>query len=120
MTIHRNHLSVALASLFVSIAIPVLADEVMTTSPEQTTTTTTTTTKHHYVYYADHDIYYAPETKVYYWQANGAWTSGVVLPPEDQAYIRSKGIAIELDTDKPYTKHEYVIAHYKHHDSDDH
>jgi hypothetical protein len=120
MTIHRNHLSVALASLFVSIAIPVLADEVITTSPEQTTTTTTVTTKHRYVYYADHDIYFAPETKVYYWQANGTWTSGVALPPENQTYIRTKGIEIELDTDKPYTKHEYVIAHYKHHDSDDH
>jgi hypothetical protein len=76
-------------------------------------TTTTTTTKHSYVYYGDHDIYFAPETKTYYWLANGNWTSGSTLPVEDQAFIRSKGVSIELDTDKPYERHEYVIAHYK-------
>jgi len=85
-----------------------------------TTSTTTTTTKHSYVYYADHDIYFAPETKTYYWQDNGRWISGTTLPPQDQAFVRSKGISIELDTDKPYERHDYVIAHYKnHHDRDD-
>jgi hypothetical protein len=78
-----------------------------------TTTTTTTTTKHQYVYYADHDIYFAPDTKTYYWRTNGTWTSGAALPPEDTAFVRSKGISIELDTDKPYERHDYVIAHYK-------
>jgi hypothetical protein len=35
--------------------------------------------------------------------------------------VRGKGVSIELDTDKPYTKHDYVIAHYKvsHRDDDD-
>jgi len=28
-------------------------------------------------------------------------------------YVRSKGVTIELDTDRPYERHEYVIAHYK-------
>lgn len=84
------------------------------------TTTTTTTTKHNYVYYADHDIYFAPDTKTYYWKSNGRWTSGHTLPPEDTAFVRSKGISIELDTDKPYERHDYVIAHYKNHrDHDD-
>jgi len=87
-----------------------------TVNPDgSTTSTTTTTTKHSYVYYADHDIYFAPETKTYYWQDNGRWISGTNLPPSDQAFVRSKGISIELDTDKPYERHDYVIAHYKNH-----
>jgi len=82
------------------------------------TTTTTTTTKHRYVYYGDHDIYFAPETRTYYWMDNGRWTSGTTLPTEDQAYIRNGGVQIELDTDRPYERHDYVIAHYKHRDHD--
>lgn len=84
-----------------------------TNADGSTVSTTTTTTKHNYVYYADHDIYFAPDTKTYYWKSNGSWTSGVTLPPEDTAFVRSKGITIELDTDKPYERHDYVIAHYK-------
>jgi hypothetical protein len=34
--------------------------------------------------------------------------------------VKKGGVTIELDTDRPYTKHDYVIAHYKHkHDRDD-
>lgn len=83
-----------------------------------TVTTTTTTTKHRYVYYGDHDIYFAPDTRTYYWRADGRWISGATLPPEDRAYVTRDGVEIELDTDRPYTRHEYVVAHYKHHHHD--
>jgi hypothetical protein len=112
MTIHRNVLTAAIASLIFCAALPVLADEVVP-ADKTTTTTTTTVTKHHYVYYPEHEIYFAPESKTYYFRVNGNWISGTTLPPEDQPYIRSKGVTIELDTDKPYERHEYVIAHYK-------
>ena len=112
MTIHRTHLAAAVASLVLCAALPAFADNPM--PPDQSTTTTTTTvTKHQYVYYPEHDIYFAPATKTYFYQVNGNWTSGTVLPPEDMPYIRSKGVAIELDTDRPYERHDYVIAHYK-------
>jgi hypothetical protein len=78
-----------------------------------TTTTTTTTTKHSYVYYGDHDIYFAPDTKTYFWMADGSWKSGATLPTESQPYVRNGGVKIELDTDRPYDRNEYVIAHYK-------
>ena len=85
-----------------------------------TTTTTTTTTKHRYMYYGDRDIYFSPETNTYFWQQDGRWVSGTSLPPEDAPYIRSGGVAIELDTERPYERNAYVIAHYKHHhDRDD-
>lgn len=98
---------------------PITTRETTTTTNEDGSTTTTTTTKHRYVYYSDHDIYYAPETRTYFWRSNGNWTSGTTLPPEDEAYIRSKGVTIELDTDKPYERHEYVISHYKHNSDND-
>src|SRR5947209_1299040 len=98
MTIHRNHLAAAIASFVLFAALPAFAQTSMPPDQDrETTTTTTTTTKHHYTYYADHDIYFAPETKTYYWQANGNWTSGSTLPAEYQPYVRSKGISIELD-----------------------
>ena len=90
-----------------------------TTTTERTTsdngvTTTTTTTKHRYVYYGDHDIYFSPESRTYYWQVNGRWQSGTVLPAEVQGYVGANGVDIELDTDRPYERNDYVIAHYKH------
>jgi hypothetical protein len=85
----------------------------VSTSSDGSTTTTTTTTKRKYVYYADHDIFFAPDTKTYYWQSNGKWISGTTLPSEDQGFLRQPGTAIELDTDRPYERHDYVIAHYK-------
>jgi len=134
MTTKHTTIRTAALALSLAVALPALADSykepVSQTTRETTTqqdangttTTTTTTEKHRYVYYADHDIYFAPDTKTYYWQASaGNWTSGTTLPEEDRAYVRGKGVAIELDTDKPYTKHDYVIAHYKvsHRDDDD-
>ena len=89
-----------------------------TVRPDGSTTTTTTTTKHQYIFYGDHDIYFAPDSKTYYWRTGSTWRSGVTLPPEERAYVRSGGVAIELDTDRPYTRHEYVVAHYKKHHRD--
>jgi hypothetical protein len=83
-------------------------------SDGSTTTTTTTTTQHNYVYYGSHDIYFSPDTKVYYWKtADGSWTSGTALPPDRVAYVRDGGVTIQLDTDRPYERNDYVIAHYR-------
>ena len=80
----------------------------------------THTGKHHYVYYGDKQIYFAPESKTYYWQTDGKWVSGTTLPEEDRSYVTTaKGVEFDLDTDRPYEKHEWVIAHVKHHDHDD-
>ena len=112
MTMHRSFLRLAALTLAISAALPALADET-------TTVTTVTKTKHNYVYYRDHDIYFAPETKTYYWQTDGNWTSGTTLPGEYTTYVKSGGVNIELDVDKPYERHDYVIAHYKKHRDDE-
>jgi hypothetical protein len=113
MTIHRNHLAAAIASLVLCAALPALAADQPMPQDQSSTTTTTTVTKHNYVYYPEHDIYFSPEKKTYYYQVNGNWTAGTTLPAEDMPYVRSKGVTIELDTDRPYERHDYVIAHYK-------
>src|SRR6266404_3538610 len=90
MSIHRSHIIKA-AALAIAIAAaagqPVFAEE-----------HGVTVGNHHFVYYRDHDIYFAPESKTYYWMDNGAWRSGATLPPEDMAYISSGGVDIQLDT----------------------
>lgn len=83
-------------------------------APAQDEVVTTTTTKHHYVYYDAHQIYFAPETKVYYWREGDAWRSGVELPPIDRQYVRTGGVEVDLDTDRPYERHDWVIAHMHH------
>jgi hypothetical protein len=79
-------------------------------------------TKHTYVYYGDHDIYFAPDTKVWFYREDGtgAWKSAETLPDAFQPYVKTKGITISLNTERPYEQHEYVVKTYKvkHHDDD--
>jgi hypothetical protein len=111
MNLHKSIIA-AIALLGLAVAIPSIAQE------QSVTVKKTTTTKHHYVYYGEHQIYFAPDTKTYYWQTNGKWTSGTALPAESQAYIKTGGMEIDLDTDKPYTQNEIVIKKYKMRDKD--
>ena len=105
----------------------VLAAPAMSQTTETTETVTTTTVKkgnHRYVYYGDHDIYFAPESKTYYWREGSEWRSGLEVPVESRTYITRGGIDIDLDTERPYERNEWVVEHYKHRDhvkdGDDH
>jgi hypothetical protein len=109
--IHATALALAIA------AVPVLAQ---TQTTETVTTTTVKKGTHEYIYYGDHDIYFAPDTKTYYWQEGGNWRSGIELPTESRTYITRGGVKIQLDTERPYERNEWVVEHYKHHhDNDD-
>ena len=133
MSIHRNVLKTSALVMALGVGLPALAqsqpppppppiDRQATTTTERRTddgVVTTTTTRHRYMYYADHDIYFAPKTRTYYWLSNGSWRSGTVLPPEDEAYVRSGGVTVELDTEHPYERHDWVVRHFKHHHDDD-
>jgi hypothetical protein len=115
----RHILSATALALATSAALPAHAQA--TRETETTTTTTVTKTEpRQYIYYGDHDIYFAPRTKTYYWLEGDTWRSGVELPPASREYIRTGGVKIELDTDKPYERNDWVIEHYRHHhDHDD-
>lgn len=122
MNMRTNFITATAIAIGFAAAMPAMAQ------PTETTQTTTTVKKsqHHYVYYGDHDIYFAPETKTYYWQADGAWTSGAELPTASRGYVTSGGMKIDLDTERPYERSDVVIKQYKlghdrdNHDSDDH
>jgi hypothetical protein len=68
--------------------------------------------KHRYTYYPRGEIYYAPESHLWFWLDGNDWRSGVRLPLEFQAYVRTGGVDIELGSDQPYVEQSYVIEHY--------
>lgn len=84
-----------------------------TVHPDGSSSSVSTTTKQRYVYYRDHDIYFAPERKTYYWRADGRWQSGAQLPLASRTFVSNGGVSIELDTDRPYTQHDNVVKRYK-------
>ena len=119
MNMRHTFMSATVLAMACAAAVPVMAQQTETT--ETTTTTTVKRGHHEYIWYGDHDIYFAPETRTYYWHEGDAWRSGPELPPDSRAYITSGGVRIQLDTERPYERNEWVIQHYKHghHDHDD-
>jgi len=113
MNMHRSFTAAVGLAIGFAVAAPAMAESDTIVSVERTS-------KHHYVYYGDHQIYFAPETRTYYWRNHDRWQSGEALPEEHQRYIRSGGVELDLDTDHPYERHEWVLKHYKHmHDRDE-
>jgi len=68
--------------------------------------------KHRYVYYPDSEVYYAPDTRVWFWLDGNDWRSGPALPVGLQAYVRVGGVSIELGDTQPWVEHTYVVDHY--------
>ena len=67
--------------------------------------------KHRYVYYPEREIYYAPESRLWFWISGGDWRFGAALPGAYQQYT-SGGVSIELASDRPYTEHVHVVERY--------
>ena len=115
MNMRNSFITATAMAIGFAAVMPALAQTTETTE----TTVTVKKGEHHYVYYGDHDIYFAPETKTYYWQEGGAWRSGEELPTASRGYVTSGGMKIDLDTERPYERSELVIKRYKHgHDHD--
>ncbi len=68
--------------------------------------------KHQYTYYPRGEVYYAQESRTWFWLDGGNWRSGISLPAPFEAYVRVGGVNIELGSDRPYVEHRYVIEHY--------
>jgi hypothetical protein len=64
-----------------------------------------------YVYYPAIQVYYAPETRTWFWLTGGNWQFGVSLPVEYRPYATG-GVTIVLETDRPHQRHAYVIERY--------
>jgi hypothetical protein len=67
--------------------------------------------QHRYVYYPEREIYYEPEQRMWFWLDGGNWRVGASLPGAYVSYATG-GVNIELNTDRPYTEHAYVVEHY--------
>ena len=68
--------------------------------------------KHHYVYYPSAQVYYAPDTRLWFWFGGDGWQAGVSLPLALRGYVRTGGIDIGLDVDRPYLRNDYVVQRY--------
>ncbi len=66
---------------------------------------------HRYVYYPSHQIYYATEQQIWFWQNNGGWSYGVDLPPQFREAMGT-GLPLRLATDRPYMAHDEVEARF--------
>jgi len=69
--------------------------------------------KHRYMYYPSHQIYYEPASTTWFWLDGGNWRFGASLPVYYQQYTRG-GVWVDLDDDRPYHRHDYVVRHYGH------
>lgn len=68
--------------------------------------------KHQYVYYPSAEVYYAPDTRMWFWLGGDGWQAGISLPIALQGYVRAGGVNIALDVDRPYLRNDYVVRHY--------
>lgn len=67
--------------------------------------------KHRYMYYPSHQVYYEPASTTWFWLDGGNWRFGSRLPVVYQQYTRG-GVWVDLDDDRPYRRHDYVVRHY--------
>ena len=67
--------------------------------------------KHRYMYYPSHEVYYEPASTTWFWLDGGNWRFGASLPVYYQQYTRN-GVWVDLDDDRPYRRHDYVVEHY--------
>lgn len=67
--------------------------------------------QYRYVYYPDYQVYYAPETRMWFWLGGGQWRAGVSLPT-GIAVGGVPSVSLVLDTGVPYEQHDYVVQQY--------
>jgi hypothetical protein len=66
--------------------------------------------QHRYVYYPGYQVYYAPETRLWFWFGDGQWRVGASLP--GGMVGPGPGVSLVLDTGYPYERHDYVVQQY--------
>ena len=64
-----------------------------------------------YLYYANSGVYYNVTLQQYFYQVNGVWQAGAMLPESIQL-SEDDAVEIELDTDAPYLQHHIIKQEY--------
>lgn len=67
--------------------------------------------QYRYVYYPEYEVYYAPETRLWFWLDGGRWRFGATLPGY-LPLVGVPGVSIILGSERPYYEHRVVIEHY--------
>lgn len=67
--------------------------------------------RHKYVYYPERQVYYAPESRSWFWLNGGNWQVGATLPGQIRVNA-GDGMHIILQSGRPYTQHVYVEQNY--------
>jgi|SRR5579862_485900 len=74
---------------------------------------------YHYVYYPEEEVYFVPESRVYWWvDANGQWISGPRVP---EGISLSASVNLDVDARDPWRHHSVIVEKYpghKHRDRD--
>lgn len=68
--------------------------------------------EHRYVYYPAQQVYYAPETRTWFWIDGGSWQFGLNLPSQVHVAVNGGGVPVMLPTERPYVEHAYVEEQY--------
>jgi len=72
---------------------------------------------YHYVYYPEEEVYFVPESRVYWWvDANGQWISGPRVPVGITLGAR---VNLDVDARDPWRHHEVIVKSYPHHEHRD-
>lgn len=72
--------------------------------------------QYRYIYYPRYNVYYAPQTQLWFWLGGGRWRVGASLPGSI-VVAGAPGVSIVLGTERPYEENAYVVEHYgwRHH-----
>lgn len=70
---------------------------------------------YHYMYYPDEEVYFVPETHVYWWPVNGEWRSGPAVP---EGIKLGASVNLGVDDRDPWRHHEVITKRYPRHDRD--
>lgn len=67
--------------------------------------------KHKYKYYPDAQVYYDTGRGVYFYYRNGGWHMSAELP-SNLSVTLGDSVTLEMDTDKPYARHDEHMREY--------
>ena len=68
-----------------------------------------TVVTYHYVYYPDVEVYFVPETKVYFWLEGSTWRSAPKPPP---TIVLGTSVTLDLDKPEPWKYHKVIVEKY--------
>ncbi len=66
-----------------------------------------------YTYYPDEEVYFVPDTHVYWWLEGGTWHSGPRVP---EGIHLGASVNLRVDGRDPWRHHEVIVQHYPRHD----